>query len=117
MEPAAFCANRIPDLGPGRHCGRAPAFAEMLIVATPRPRKRRALRIAPAKPAISPEQAEQLRRIPGVDELLSRPRLAAYAKRMDHDLLVLLLRDVLAAVRAQITAPQSGNPSFTVTAL
>jgi L-seryl-tRNA(Ser) seleniumtransferase len=73
--------------------------------------------MAAAKSVISPEQAEQLRRIPGVDELLSRPRLAAYAKRMDHDLLVLLLRDVLAAVRAQITAPQSGKPSFTVTAL
>jgi L-seryl-tRNA(Ser) seleniumtransferase len=113
MEPAAFCANRIPDLGPGRHCGRAPAYAEMLIVASPRPRKRRALRIAPAKPAISPAQAEQLRRIPGVDELLSRPRLAEYAKRLDRDQLVRLLREVLSAIRAQITAPESAAPSVT----
>jgi L-seryl-tRNA(Ser) seleniumtransferase len=82
-----------------------------------KPRKHRALRIAAAKAAASPEQADQLRRIPGVDELLSRPRLAAYAKRMDRDLLVLLLRDVLAAVRAQITAPQSVGPSVTVTSL
>jgi L-seryl-tRNA(Ser) seleniumtransferase len=82
-----------------------------------KPRKHRAFRIAAAKAAISPEQAEQLRRIPGVDELLSRPRLAAYAKRMDHDLLVLLLRDVLTAVRAQISAPQSDSPSITVTTL
>jgi L-seryl-tRNA(Ser) seleniumtransferase len=82
-----------------------------------KPRKHRALRIAAAKAAISPEQAEQLRRIPGVDELLSRPRLAEYAKRMDRDLLVLLLREVLSAVRAQISAPQSDNPSTTVTTL
>jgi len=70
-----------------------------------------------ARTALSPEQAEQLRRIPGVDELLSRPRLAAYAKRMDRDLLVLLLRDVLSAVRAQIVAPESVSPSLTVTSL
>ena len=82
-----------------------------------KPRKLRAYRIARAKPAISPEQAEQLRRIPGVDELLSRPRLAEYAKRMDRDQLVLLLREVLSAVRAQITAPQSVSPSATVTTL
>jgi len=82
-----------------------------------KPRKLRAYRIARSKGAISPEQAEQLRRIPGVDELLSRPRLAAYAKRMDRDLLVLLLRDVLSAVRAQIAAPQSVDSQVTVTTL
>lgn len=82
-----------------------------------KPRKLRAYRIARAKPVISPEQADQLRRIPGVDELLSRPRLAEYAKRMDRDQLVLLLREVLSAVRAQITAPQSLSPSATVTTL
>jgi L-seryl-tRNA(Ser) seleniumtransferase len=65
------------------------------------------LRIARPKTAISPEQAEQLRRIPGVDELLLRPRLAEFAKRMDRDQLVLLLREVLSALRAQILAPQS----------
>ena len=72
-----------------------------------KPRKHRAFRIAESKAAITPEQTEQLRQIPSVDELLLRPRLAEYAKRMDRDLLVLLLRDVLAAVRSQITAPQS----------
>ncbi len=82
-----------------------------------KPRKHRAFRIAGPKAAISPEQAEQLRRIPGVDELLSRPRLAAYAKRMDRDLLVLLLRDVLSTVRAKIAAPESVSPSLTVTSL
>jgi L-seryl-tRNA(Ser) seleniumtransferase len=82
-----------------------------------KPGKHRAFRIVGPKAAISPEQAEQLRRIPGVDELLSRPRLAEYAKRMDRDQLVLLLREVLSAVRAQITAPQSVSPSATVTTL
>ena len=78
-----------------------------------KPRKHRAYRIAVAKPGISPKQAELLRRIPGVDELLLRPRLAEYAKRMDRDQLVALLREVLDALRAQITAPQSINPSVT----
>jgi L-seryl-tRNA(Ser) seleniumtransferase len=82
-----------------------------------KPRKHRAFRIAAAKAVISPEQAEQLRRIPSVDELLLRPRLAAYAKRMDRDLLVLLLRDVLSAVRAKIAAPQSPSSPVTVTTL
>jgi L-seryl-tRNA(Ser) seleniumtransferase len=72
-----------------------------------KPRKHRAHRIAIAKPALSAAQAEQLRRIPSVDELLSRPRLAAFAKRINRDLLVALLRDVLAELRAQITGPQS----------
>jgi L-seryl-tRNA(Ser) seleniumtransferase len=82
-----------------------------------KPRKHRAFRIAGSKAAISPEQAEQLRRIPSVDELLLRPRLAEFAKRMDRDQLILLLREVLSAVRAQITAPQSVSPSATVTSL
>ena len=58
-----------------------------------------------------------MRRIPSVDELLLRPRLAEYAKRMDRDQLVALLREVLSALRAQITAPQSVNPSLNVTSL
>jgi L-seryl-tRNA(Ser) seleniumtransferase len=82
-----------------------------------KPRKHRAYRIAVTKRAISPEQAEQLRSIPSVDELLLRPRLAEYSKSMDRDQLVLLLREVLSAVRAQITAPQSVNPSVNVTSL
>ena len=80
---------------------------------TRKPRKHRAFRIAVTKASISPEQTEQLRRIPSVDELLSRPRVVEYAKRMDRDQLVVLLRDVLGALRAQITAPQSISPSVT----
>jgi L-seryl-tRNA(Ser) seleniumtransferase len=82
-----------------------------------KPRKHRSYRIAVRKPLISTEQAELLRRIPSVDELLLRPRLAAYAQRMDRDQLVALLRDVLSALRAQITAPQSLSSAGTVTAL
>ena len=82
-----------------------------------KPRKHRAYRIAVTKRAISREQAEQLRRIPSIDELLLRPCLAEYAKRMDRDQLVALIREVLRAVRAQITAPQSVNPAVTVTSL
>jgi L-seryl-tRNA(Ser) seleniumtransferase len=82
-----------------------------------KPRKHRAYRIAVTKPAISTEQAELLRRIPSVDELLLRPRLAAYAQRMDRDQLVVLLRDVLSALRAKIAAPQSLSPAVTVAAL
>jgi L-seryl-tRNA(Ser) seleniumtransferase len=82
-----------------------------------KPRKLRAYRIALSKAAISPEQAEQLRRIPSVDELLLRPRLAEFAKRLDRDQLVLLLREVLSAVRAQIVAPESVGPQVTVTSL
>jgi L-seryl-tRNA(Ser) seleniumtransferase len=70
-----------------------------------KPRKHRVHRIAITKADISSEKAEQLRRIPSVDELLLRPRLAGFAKRMDRDLLVALLRDVLAELRAQITGP------------
>ena len=82
-----------------------------------KPRKHRAYRIAVTKRAISREQAEQLRRIPSIDELLLRPCLAEYAKRMDRDQLVALIREVLRAVRAQITLPQSVNPAATVTSL
>ena len=82
-----------------------------------KPRKHRAYRIAVTKPAISTEQAELLRRIPSVDELLLRPRLAAYAQCMDRDQFVMLLRDVLSALRAKIAAPQSLSPAVTVTAL
>ncbi|HEY8715333.1 MAG TPA: L-seryl-tRNA(Sec) selenium transferase, partial [Candidatus Acidoferrum sp.] len=76
-------------------------------------RKHRAHLVTLAKPPLSTDQSEQLRRIPSVDELLSRPSIAGFASRLDRDLLVALLRDVLAELRAQITA---ANP-VTVTNL
>jgi L-seryl-tRNA(Ser) seleniumtransferase len=72
-----------------------------------KPRKHRAQRIALVKAAVSAEQSAQLRRIPSVDELLSRPRVAALARSMDRELLVALLREVLGGIRTQITGAQS----------
>ena len=63
--------------------------------------------------SFSSEQAELLRRIPSVDELLAQPRLAELAGRADRSVLVEVTRAVLAEVRAAI----AGDPSFTVHAL
>ena len=57
-----------------------------------------------AKRTLSADQAELLRQIPSVDELLAQPRLASLAKRVDRDLLVEITRAVLTDLRARITA-------------
>jgi L-seryl-tRNA(Ser) seleniumtransferase len=54
------------------------------------------------KTAISAEQAELLRQIPSVDELLLQPRLAALSKRVDRNLVLEVARAVLADLRARI---------------
>ena len=56
-----------------------------------------------AKQTLSPEQAELLRQIPSVDELLAQPRLAALAGRVDRALVVEVTRTVLAELRSRIT--------------
>jgi len=56
----------------------------------------------PAKPAPTAEQTALLRRVPSVDELLLRPRLAALCKEVDRAFLVDALRGVLAEVRQEI---------------
>src|SRR5882757_8664204 len=56
-----------------------------------------------AKRALTADQADLLRQIPSVDELLAQPRLAALARRADRDLLVEITRTVLAEVRGRIT--------------
>src|SRR5260370_5454110 len=58
---------------------------------------------ARAKQTLSAEQAELLRQIPSVDELLAQPRLAALAGRVDRNLLVEVARTVLAELRAGVT--------------
>jgi L-seryl-tRNA(Ser) seleniumtransferase len=58
---------------------------------------------ARAKQTLSGEQAELLRQIPSVDELLARPRLLALAGRADRALLVDVTRTVLAELRSRIT--------------
>src|SRR5436853_663168 len=54
------------------------------------------------KKTVSAEQAELLRQIPSVDELLVQPRLAALSKRVDRSLVVEVARTVLAELRARI---------------
>lgn len=66
-----------------------------------------------SKRGFSGEQAELLRRIPSVDELLAQPRLVALAGGVDRGLLVEVTRAVLAEVRASI----AGDSSFAVQAL
>ena len=57
---------------------------------------------AGSKRTISAEQAELLRQIPSVDELLAQPRLAALSKRVDRNLVVEVARAVLADLRGRI---------------
>jgi len=51
---------------------------------------------------VTAEQADLLRQIPSVDELLGQPRVAALAGRMDRGLVVEVARAVLADLRARI---------------
>jgi L-seryl-tRNA(Ser) seleniumtransferase len=53
---------------------------------------------------LSAEQADLLRQIPSVDELLSQPRLAALASRVDRALLVEVTRAALADIRSRIAS-------------
>lgn len=55
-----------------------------------------------AKKQVSAEQAELLRKIPSVDELLAQPRLAGLTKRVDRNLVVEVARAVLADLRGRI---------------
>src|SRR6184192_707297 len=68
---------------------------------------------AGSKRTISAEQAELLRQIPSVDELLAQPRLAALSKRVDRDLVVEVARAVLADLRTRI----AGDSNWTALGL
>lgn len=52
---------------------------------------------------LSADQADLLRQLPSVDELLAQPRLAALAQRVNRELLVEITRTVLADLRGRIT--------------
>src|ERR1700704_224779 len=65
------------------------------------------------KNAVSAEQAELLRQIPSVDELLVQPRLAALSKRVDRNLVVEVARAVLGDLRARI----AGDSNWTAVSL
>lgn len=58
---------------------------------------------AGTRPTLSEEQAELLRQIPSVDELLAQPRLAELAGLVDRSLVVEIARTVLAELRSHIT--------------
>jgi L-seryl-tRNA(Ser) seleniumtransferase len=58
----------------------------------------------PAKPVPNADQTTLLRRLPSVDELLLRPRLAALCKEVDRAFALDTLRGVLAEVRRDIVA-------------
>src|SRR5256884_2889036 len=58
---------------------------------------------------VSAEQAELLRQIPSVDELLAQPRLAALSKRVDRNLVVEIARAVLSDVRARIAGDSNST--------
>src|SRR5437879_3418487 len=55
-----------------------------------------------SKRVLSPDQADMLRQIPPVDELLAQPRLAALAQRVNRELVVEVARTVLADLRGGI---------------
>jgi L-seryl-tRNA(Ser) seleniumtransferase len=57
---------------------------------------------SPIRRTLSPDQADLLRQIPSVDELLAQPRLASLAKRVDRALLLEVTRATLADLRAKI---------------
>src|SRR5256714_8095836 len=65
------------------------------------------------KKTVSAEQAELLRQIPSVDELLAQPRLAALSKRVDRNLVVEVARAVLADLRSRI----AGDSNWTALGL
>jgi L-seryl-tRNA(Ser) seleniumtransferase len=58
----------------------------------------------PVKPPPSADQTALLRRVPSVDELLLRPRLAALCKEVDRAFAVDTVRGVLAQLRRDIIA-------------
>jgi L-seryl-tRNA(Ser) seleniumtransferase len=68
---------------------------------------------ARSKRTISAEQAELLRQIPSVDELLLQPHLAALAERVDRNLVVEVARTVLSDLRVRI----AGETNFTAVSL
>src|SRR5260370_41544367 len=64
---------------------------------------------ASGKKTVSAEQAELLRQIPSVDELLAQPRLAALGMRTHRSLVVEVARDVLADLRDRLACDPNGN--------
>src|SRR4029077_7527274 len=62
-----------------------------------------------ARRALSSDQADLLRQIPSVDELLAQPRLVALAQRVDRELLVEVTRTVLADLRRRVAGEETAR--------
>lgn len=60
----------------------------------------------PAKPTPSADQTALLRRLPSVDEMLLRPRVAALCKTVERSYAVECVREVLAQVRREVISGQ-----------
>ena len=72
----------------------------------------------PAKSSPSADQTALLRRLPSVDELLLRPRVAALCKAVDRNYAVECIREVLAQVRRDvITGELTGEAAIEPEAL
>src|SRR5260370_36393903 len=56
-----------------------------------------------ARRALTADQADLLRRLPSVDELLGQPQLAALARRGDRELLVGISRTGFAELRGRVS--------------
>jgi L-seryl-tRNA(Ser) seleniumtransferase len=69
----------------------------------------------PAKPAPSAEQTALLRRLPSVDELLLRPRIASLCNSVERGYAVATVREILAQVRREIISQEIAQES-TITA-
>lgn len=72
------------------NCRGLPRYDEMALMAHS------------AKPTATGEQSALLRRMPSVDEVLLRPRLAALCKKVDRAFVLETLREVLARLRQEI---------------
>src|SRR5256885_2263703 len=70
----------------------------------------------PERRALTAEQADLLRQIPSVDELLAQPGLVRLAERIDRHLLVEVSRAVLAELRAKIERTKIAGDSPSVLA-
>lgn len=60
----------------------------------------------PAKPAPSADQTALLRRLPSVDELLLRPKIAALCNTLERSYAVATVREVLAQLRREIISEE-----------
>src|ERR1700739_3843609 len=65
----------------------------------------------PAKHAPSADQTSLLRRLPSVDELLLRPKVAALCKEVERGYAVDTVREVLAEVRRELVSGELKDQS------